>query len=696
MSPIRGRSSNTSTAPSRSPSTSADAAARVQLGGGQLQQRGLAGAVRAEHHPPLVQLHGPVDRPQQVRATAPHADARHPDDDVSAAGPGRVRSPAHPTIAVRQPRTRRARVRQDAGVTRPDEFLTDAEPPWPGRPFPLGATWDGEGTNFALWSLRRPRRSTLCLFDDGGAARRDADPADRVDLPRLARLPAPDRPGPALRLPRARAVSSRGDGLRYNPAKLLLDPYARAVDGRVHPAPGASTGTAPADEPEPQDSAPYVPRSVVVHDAFPWGDDTTGRRRPGTTPSSTSCTCKGFTARHPGVPGGAARAPTPGWRTRRRSSTCTGLGVTAVELLPVHHFVTEPHLLRRGPDQLLGLQHDRLLRPARRVRGQRPRGEQVREFKAMVRALHAAGIEVILDVVYNHTAEGDETGPTLSLPRHRQRRLLPARRRRPAPLPGLHRLRQHPRRAPPARAAAAHGLAALLGHRDARGRVPVRPRLGAGPLVPRRGQAVGVLRRRSTRTRWCRRVKLIAEPWDVGEGGYQVGEFPPLWTEWNGKYRDTVRDVLARRADRRARARPTGCPAPPTSTQDDGRRPYASHQLRHRARRVHAARPGRRTTQKHNEANGEGNRDGDDAQPVLELRGRGRDRRPGGQRAARPAGPQPADHPAAVDRGADARRRRRDRAAPRAATTTPTARTTRCPGWTGPAWTSRRWPTCWR
>ena len=240
------------------------------------------------------------------------------------------------------------------------------------------------------------------------------------------------------------------------------------------------------------DSAPYVPRSVVIHDAFPWGDDHPPQRALG---------------RH-----GHLRAARQGLhhaasRTSRRSCAAPTPGLAhpaAIELPDVARrhrgrAAADPPLrLRAAPAaarlrQLLGLQLDGLLRPAR-GRTRRAHGNQVREFKAMVRALHAAGIEVILDVVYNHTAEGAPGRPDAVLPRHRQRLVLPAGRRRPVALRRLHRLRQHLRPAPAVPAAADHRLAALLDHRDARRRIPLRPRVGAGPIAARRRQAVVVLR----------------------------------------------------------------------------------------------------------------------------------------------------------------------------------------------------------
>jgi isoamylase len=212
------------------------------------------------------------------------------------------------------------------------------------------------------------------------------------------------------------------------------------------------------------------------------------------------------------------------------------LGVTTVELMPVHAFVDDRHLVERGLRNYWGYNTIGFFAPDPRYSATGKLGE----FKTMVRTLHAAGLEVILDVVYNHTAEGNEFGPDAVASRHRQRRLLPAGAGHAALLHGLHRLRQHAQHAAPARAAAADGLAALLGHRDARRRLPLRPRRGAGARAARGGRLTAFfdcLRQDPVLSR----VKLIAEPWDVGPGGYQVGNFPPGWAEWNDKYRDTMR-----------------------------------------------------------------------------------------------------------------------------------------------------------
>ena len=300
----------------------------------------------------------------------------------------------------------------------------------------------------------------------------------------------------------------------------------------------------------------------------------------------------------------------------------------------------------------------------------------------MVRALHEAGIEVILDVVYNHTAEGNHLGPTLSLPRHRQRRpttgwsTTTRRTTTTPPAPATRLLMRHP-----------HVLQLIMDslrywviemHVDG---FRFDLAVDAGPPVPRGRPAVARSSTSSSRTRWSRQVKLIAEPWDVGEGGYQVGNFPPLWTEWNGKYRDTVRDFW------RGEPRDAGGVRLPADRLDrplPGRRPAPARldQLRHRPRRLHPARPGlvQRQAQR-GQRRGQPRRR--EPQPVVELRRRGRDRRPRGRSRCASGRSATSSPRCSCPRACRCCCTATSSAAPRAATTTPTARTTRSPGSTG-------------
>jgi isoamylase len=306
---------------------------------------------------------------------------------------------------------------------------------WPGNAYPLGATYDGSGTNFAIFS-EAADKVELCLFDESGEE-------TRVELTEVdayvwhCYLPQV-QPGQLYGY-RVHGPYEPEHGTRCNPNKLLLDPYAKATSRDID-----------------WDQSLF---GYIIYEAH----------------------VKGLTQLHPDKSPRPCAAPTPAWPTRIIDHL-QELGVTAVELMPVHQFVHDSHLLERGC-ATTGATTRSASSPRTRVRRRATRAAAGREFKSMVKALHAAGIEVILDVVYNHTAEGNHLGPTLSLPRHRQRRLLPPRRGRQALLHGLHRHRQHAQRPAPAGAAADHGLAALLGHRDARRRLPLRPGRHPGARV---------------------------------------------------------------------------------------------------------------------------------------------------------------------------------------------------------------------
>jgi isoamylase len=477
--------------------------------------------------------------------------------------------------------------------------------PWPGQPAPLGATWDGEGTNVALWSASA-EGVDVSLFDPDGAETRVALEESTYHvwhgyLPQV---------GPGQRYGfRVHGPYDPQAGHRYNPAKLLLDPYARAIDGELalDPAIFGHHGDPLAATPDTRDSAPYVPRSVVVHDAFPWGDD----HRPRVPWDDTviyELHVRGFTKCLPGVPA-QLRGTYAGLGHPAAVDYLVDLGVTTVELLPVHHFVPEHGLLRRGLTNYWGYNTVGYFAPHADYAATGSGGEQVREFKAMVRALHAAGIEVILDVVYNHTAEGDEAGPMLSM--------------RGIDNSGYYRLRNDDQR----RYADYTGCGNTLDVRH-----PYVLQLLMDSLrywvsemhvdgfrfdlaaalarsfhdVDKLSAFFDVIHQDPV----VSAVKLIAEPWDVGEGGYQVGEFPPLWTEWNGKFRDTVRSFWTGAA---SGVRDLGYRLTGSSDlyADDGRRPFASinfvtaHDGFTMADLVAYNR-------KHNDDNGEDNRDGTD------------------------------------------------------------------------------------
>ena len=454
--------------------------------------------------------------------------------------------------------------------------MTTSEPsprPWPGRPGPLGATWDGEGTNVALYSPGA-EAVDVCLFDDlpGGGSRETRIPLEESTfhvwhgyLPQV---------GPGQRYGfRVDGPFDPAHGRRYNPGKLLLDPYARAVEGELE-LHDAVFGSVPGRDrsQQHQDSAPHVPRSVVVHDAFPWGEDV----RPGTAWADSvvyELHVKGFTARHPGIPA-HLRGTYAGLAHPASVEHLQGLGVTAVELMPVHHFVSEPHLLRRGLTNHWGYNSVGYFAPHAAYSASGSRGEQVREFKAMVRTLHAAGIEVLLDVVYNHTAEGDENGPTLSW--------------RGIDNLAYYRTEEHDRsryrdytgcgntldvRSPHVLQMIMDSLRYWVTEMHVDGfRFDLASALARSfHDVDKLSAFFDVVQQDPV----VSQVKLVAEPWDVGEGGYQVGQFPPLWTEWNGEYRDVVRDVW-RGAAPGVRDLAYRLSGSSDLYQDDGRRPYAS------------------------------------------------------------------------------------------------------------------------
>ncbi|MFD5394407.1 glycogen debranching protein GlgX [Streptomyces sp. NPDC127097] len=511
-----------------------------------------------------------------------------------------------------------------------DEPLAPPADIRPGSPTPLGARYrtapDGiAGTNFALWA-GGAEAVELCLFDD-------AERETRHALTELTHeiwhgfLPGV-RPGQRY----GYRVHGRWDpwsGARWNPAKLLLDPYARAVDGDFGTrTEGAGTGAAlPAplyghvrDWPQQQvadtvrddrDSAPYVPKGVVVGDdtggeggADEWRDD----RRPKTPwPDSVlyELHVRGFTMRHPGIPE-RLRGTYAGLAHPAALEHLVRLGVTAVELLPVHQFAHEDHLVRRGLRNYWGYNSIGYFAPHAGYAATGTRGQQVGEFKRMVRALHDAGIEVILDVVYNHTAEAGELGPTLSLRGidNRGYYRLADDARRYADYTGcgntLHVVQPQVLRLITDSLRYWVTEMGVDGFRFDLAAALARSMHDVDMLSP----FLAVIAQDPV----LRRVKLIAEPWDVGNGGYQVGAFPPLWTEWNDRYRDTVRDFW-RGAQHDVRDLGYRLSGSSDLYAWGGRRPYASvnfitahdgFTLRDLVSYEH----------KRNADNGEGNRDG--------------------------------------------------------------------------------------
>lgn len=479
----------------------------------------------------------------------------------------------------------------------------------PGKSYPLGATYDGKGANFALFS-ENAESVELCLFEaDSGGDRETARIrlSEQTDLVWHCYLSAIE-PGQLYGY-RVHGPYAPAEGHRFNSNKLLIDPYAKALAGKERWEDsmfGYTLGHPEADLSfDERDSAPGVPKSVVVASTFNWGRD----RRPETHWSDTviyEVHVKGMTARHPDLPehlrgtyAGLASPPIIGY--------LKDLGITAVELLPVHQRADDRHLVDRGLVNYWGYNTIGFFAPEARYASRGVHGEQVDEFKAMVRALHAAGIEVILDVVYNHTAEGSHLGPTLSfrgIDNAAYYRLVPGDERHYLDYTGTGNTlnMRNPRclqllmdslrywvtemHVDGFRFDLASALARELHEVD---------RLSAFFDVIHQDPVIS-------------QVKLIAEPWDLGEGGYQVGNFPVLWAEWNGKYRDTVRRYW--RGDE-AQVAELGYRL--TGSSDlyawTGKRPHASINFvtAHDGFTLHDLVS---YNEKHNEANGEDNRDG--------------------------------------------------------------------------------------
>ena len=477
---------------------------------------------------------------------------------------------------------------------------------WPGTWYPLGATYDGDGCNFSVFS-EVAERVDLCLFDEAGHERREALPESRTFcwhgyVPGV-------RPGQRYGF-RVHGPWDPARGLRCNPNKLLLDPYATAIEGQVewHPAvfPFEKNGPESQDAAGALDSAPYVPKSIVVDTRFDWSGD----HRPNRPLHQTEIYelhVKGFTARMPDVPP-ELRGTYAGLAHPAAIDYLTRLGVSAVELMPVHQFVHDGHLISKGLRNYWGYNSIGFFAPHNEYSSAGQRGQQVREFKEMVKALHAAGMEVILDVVYNHTAEGNHEGPVLSLKgldNTAYYRVMGNEPRYYMDYTGTGNSlnMRHP-----------HVLQLLMDslrywvlemHVDGF-RFDLAATL-ARELheVDRLSAFFDLIQQDPV----VSQVKLIAEPWDVGEGGYQVGNFPALWSEWNGKYRDTVRDYW-RGADQTLGEFANRLSGSPDLYASNGRRPLASVNFV-TSHDGFTLRDLVSYNDKHNDANGEDNRDGD-------------------------------------------------------------------------------------
>jgi len=410
---------------------------------------------------------------------------------------------------------------------------------WPGEATPLGACWDGEGVNFALFS-EHASAVDLCLFEPGQPLESQRIAlSERTNHVWHAYLPDV-RPG-ALYGYRVHGPYDPERGHRFNPHKLLLDPYAKAITGGVEwsDAPfGYRIGDRRSDRSfDASDSAGAVPRSVVIDTAFTWSDD-----RPPRTPWSRTvlyeCHVKGMTARHPGVPE-ALRGTYLGLASDAILDHLLSLGVTAVELLPVQHCVSNRSLVERGLTNYWGYDTVGFFAPDSRFATGNS-GRQVHEFRSMVKALHRAGLEVLLDVVYNHTGEGNQLGPTLcfrGVDNASYYRLLPENRRQYVDFSGCGNSldTSHPRVLQLILDSLRYWVVEM--HVDGF-RFDLAPALARDPLAFDRHSSFFAIVQQDP---LLAGVKLIAEPWDLGPEGYQLGAFPPGWAEWNGRYRDAVR-----------------------------------------------------------------------------------------------------------------------------------------------------------
>jgi isoamylase len=478
---------------------------------------------------------------------------------------------------------------------------------WPGHPYPLGATWDGTGVNFALFS-ENATGVELCLFDAEGNSEESARIRVRERTDQVWHCYLPDiRPGQFYGY-RVHGPYEPQRGHRFNPAKLLLDPYAKAITGRIKWSSDLfayKLGGPHEDlEPDLENSAGGVPKCVVVDNAFTWEDDKL-LQIPWNRTVIYECHVKGMTVRHPEVPT-HLRGTYLGLCTDPMVDYFLSLGVTAVELLPVHQFIVDKHLAEKGLTNYWGYNSIGYFAPDVRY-ATSGLGNQVYEFKTMVKTLHAAGLEVILDVVYNHTGEGNHLGPTVcfkGIDNAAYYRLMPDEPRFYMDFTGTGNSlnMQHPRTIQLIMDSLRYWVTEM--HVDGF-RFDLAPVLARELYeVDRLSAFFDIIHQDPVLSM----VKLIAEPWDVGPGGYQVGNFPVRWAEWNGRYRDTVRRFW--------RSDPLQVPEMASRLagsadiyMSSDRGAYASINFV-TAHDGYTLRDLVSYEEKHNEANGEGNRDG--------------------------------------------------------------------------------------
>jgi glycogen operon protein len=477
---------------------------------------------------------------------------------------------------------------------------------WPGWAYPLGATWDGEGVNFAVFS-ENAESVELCLFDDEGGETRA--PLREVTafvwhgyVPGLS-------PGHRYGF-RMNGPYDPGNGKRFNPSKLLIDPYAQAIEGDVDWA-SEVFSYAFLDPKEDlafteTDDASCIPKGIVVDGAFYWGDD----QPPGTPWHETviyETHVRGFSMTNPGIPE-ELRGTYAGLAHPASLEHLQLLGISAVELQPVHHFIHPQHLLEKGRRNYWGYDSIGYFAPYSGYSAAGAQGQQVNEFKEMVKALHEVGIEVIIDVVYNHTGEGNHMGPTLSfrgIDNETYYRLVPDDERFYMDFTGTGNTLnvRHPQTLKLIMDSLRYW--AMEMHVDGF-RFDLASALARGLFdVDRLSSFFDIIHQDPVLSD----MKLIAEPWDVGEGGYQVGNFPWLWTEWNGKYRDTMRDFW-RGEDETLTEFASRFTGSSDLYQWDGRRPLASINFitAHDGFTLHDLVS---YNDKHNEANGENSQDGE-------------------------------------------------------------------------------------
>jgi glycogen operon protein len=480
---------------------------------------------------------------------------------------------------------------------------TDAVEIWPGKAYPLGASYDGYGTNFSIFS-EVAERVELCLFDADGTETRVVLP--EVDAFVWHGMIPNVEPGQRYGY-RIHGPYDPANGQRCNPNKLLLDPYAKAIDGQFHwdqSLFGYNFGDP--DSRNDDDSAASMPKSVVINPFFDWGSDRSPKHEYADS-VIYEAHVKGLTQTHPDVPA-QMRGTYAGVAHPAIIDHLKSIGVTAVELMPVHHFANDSTLIDKGLSNYWGYNTIGFFAPDAKYSANPNPGGQVQEFKAMVRALHEADIEVILDVVYNHTAEGNHLGPTLSfrgIDNAAYYQIVDDDNRYYMDYTGTGNSFnvRHP-----------HSLQLIM---DSLRYWVTEMRVDgfrfdlASTLarefydVDRLATFFELVQQDPT----VSQVKLIAEPWDVGPGGYQVGNFPPQWTEWNGKYRDTVRDFWRGEPSTldEFASRLTGSA---DLYEHTGRRPVASINFVV-AHDGFTLRDLVSYNEKHNEANGEDNNDGE-------------------------------------------------------------------------------------